>query len=297
MFSLGAHVSLPQRPGPWPPPLPYAVLRSPAGAGGGRAEGQLSWAWPRPPTISTRQGLKCVCVSLYHTHTQAHTARPFLGPRGSCPFPGQPSTQAEAQTQLGSNALSSLEGLVSSSATLSSGSGGDRTPVQALLGLGGRGRPGRGLSSGRAPLSLPLSLCLCLSLIHTHTNTHTRSHGRPPHPWAPENHLSWVPTALDQAASLNLLHGPGRPCGGQGPCKRPPGHPGPEGRMVPGSRRGTAGPAVEGAPGGREEEPVALVRGLPCPALLPIPPSLTQALGSFWRKTDLRSGGGPGKEC
>lgn len=158
----------------------------------------------------------CVCVSLSHTHTQAHTARPFLGPRGSCPFPGQPSTQAEAQTQLGSNALSSLEGLVSSSATLSSGSGGDRTPVQALLGFGGRGRPGRGLSSGRAPLSLPLSLCLCLSLIHTHTNTHTRSHGRPPHPWAPENHLSWVPTALDQAASLNLLHGPGRPCGGRG---------------------------------------------------------------------------------
>ena len=146
-----------------------------------------------------------------HTHTHTHRARPFLRTLGSCRFPGQQSTQAEAQTQQSSNAFSSLEGLVPS-ATLSSGPGGGENACTGCPGVRREGRRGRGHTHTRT---------------HAHTHTHPCTHGKPPPPRAPENHISWVPTAFNQAASLCLLRCPGRPCGGQEPCWRPPG---PDGR-------------------------------------------------------------------
>lgn len=78
-----------------------------------------------------------------------------------------------------------------------------------------------------------------------------RPHGDPPHPRAPENHISGLPTAHHQAAGLSLPGCPRWPCGRQGSRWWRPGPAGGPGRA--------AGPAVAGAGGGRGARPAALV--------------------------------------
>ena len=221
MFSLGARVSLPQRPGPWPPPLPYAVLRSPAGAGGGRAEGQLSWAWPRPPTISTPQGLKCVCVSLYHTHTGTH-GLPLPWSTGELPIP-----RATVNTGRSSNPAGLKRSLQPGGPGVIIGHSELRVRWGQDPCTGSPGVRREGASWERSELrqgpslspSLPLSLSLSLS--HTHTHKHTQTHtlapmGGRPTPGLQRTTLAGSPQPLTRLPALTSSMARGGPVVGRG---------------------------------------------------------------------------------
>ncbi|KAL4693703.1 hypothetical protein H8959_012968, partial [Pygathrix nigripes] len=121
--------------------------------------------------------------------------------------------------------------------------------------------------------------------------THTCTHGEPPQPWAPENHITWVPIVPHQAANLCLPSCPDWPYGQQRSCWWLSGPPGSEvAAGGPGSCLWwrAAGPAVAGAPGGRASGPAAL-GNMKEPEKLPdhvplfsdtVPSSTNQVVGS-----------------